>query len=76
MSEQNQLVRSITEKKYEYGFTTEVDTEIIPKGLNEDVIRLISQKKEEPDWMLQFRLRAFRYWQTLEQPKWGHVNQP
>ena len=76
MSEQNQLVRSITEKKYEYGFTTEVDTEIIPKGLNEDVIRLISQKKEEPDWMLQFRLRAFRYWQTLEQPKWGHVNLP
>ena len=76
MSEQNQLVRSITEKKYEYGFTTEVDTEIIPKGLNEDIIRLISQKKEEPDWMLQFRLRAFRYWQTLEQPKWGHVNLP
>ena len=76
MSEQNQLVRSITEKKYEYVFTTEVDTEIIPKGLNEDVIRLISQKKEEPDWMLQFRLRAFRYWQTLEQPKWGHVNLP
>ena len=76
MSEQNQLVRSITEKKYEYGFTTKVDTEIIPKGLNEDVIRLISQKKEEPDWMLQFRLRAFRYWQTLEQPKWGHVNLP
>ena len=76
MSEQNQLVRSITEKKYEYGFTTEVDTEIIPKGLNEDVIRLISQKREEPDWMLQFRLRAFRYWQTLEQPKWGHVNLP
>ena len=76
MSEQNQLVRSITEKKYEYGFTTEVNTEIIPKGLNEDVIRLISQKKEEPDWMLQFRLRAFRYWQTLEQPKWGHVNLP
>ena len=76
MSEQNQLVRSITEKKYEDGFTTEVDTEIIPKGLNEDVIRLISQKKEEPDWMLQFRLRAFRYWQTLEQPKWGHVNLP
>ena len=76
MSEQNQLVRSITEKKYEYGFTTEVDTEIILKGLNEDVIRLISQKKEEPDWMLQFRLRAFRYWQTLEQPKWGHVNLP
>ena len=76
MSEQNQLVRSITEKKYEYGFTTEVDTEIIPKGLNEDVIRLISQKKEAPDGMLQFRLRAFRYWQTLEQPKWGHVNLP
>ena len=62
------IVRNITEKKYEYGFTTHVDTEIIEKGLNEDVVRLISKKKEEPDWLLSFRLKAFRYWKTLKQP--------
>lgn len=75
-SEKNQLVREVTEKKYEYGFTTDVQTEIIEKGLNEDVVRLISSKKGEPEWLLEFRLKAFRYWQTLEQPTWGHVNLP
>lgn len=74
--ENKNIVRDITEKKYEYGFTTNVDTEIIQKGLNEDVIRLISKKKEEPDWLLSFRLKAFHYWQTLEQPSWGHVHLP
>ena len=73
---QNNIVREVAEKKYEYGFSTDIDTEIIPKGLNEDIIRLISQKKEEPDWLLQFRLEAFRYWQTLKQPTWGHVTLP
>lgn len=75
-NEKNQLVREVAEKKYEYGFTTDVQTEIIEKGLNEDVVRLISSKKGEPDWLLEFRLKAFRYWQTLEQPTWGHVNLP
>ncbi len=72
----NQLVREVAEKKYEYGFTIDVQTEIIEKGLNEDVVRLISEKKGEPEWLLEFRLKAFRYWQTLEQPTWGHVNLP
>ena len=76
MEEKNKLVREAAEKKYEYGFTTDVQTEIIDKGLNEDVIRLISQKKSEPEWLLDFRLKAFRYWQTLEQPTWGHVHLP
>lgn len=75
-SEKNQLVREVAEKKYEYGFTTDVQTEIIENGLNEDVVRLISSKKGEPEWLLEFRLKAFRYWQTLEQPTWGHVNLP
>ena len=70
------MVRDVAEKKYEYGFTTDIDTEIIPTGLNEDVVRLISLKKEEPEWLLEFRLKAFRYWQTLEQPDWGHVSLP
>ena len=59
----NELVRRIAEQKYEFGFTTDVHTEIIPVGLNEDIVRLISAKKGEPEWMLEFRLKAFRYWQ-------------
>lgn len=74
--EKNSFVREVAEKKYEHGFTTDVYTEIIDKGLNEDIIRIISAKKNEPDWMLEFRLKAFRYWQTLEQPEWGHLQMP
>jgi Fe-S cluster assembly protein SufB len=76
MEEQNTFVRSVAEKKYEHGFTTDVQTEIIEKGLNEEVVRLISQKKGEPEWMLDFRLKAFRYWLTLQQPEWGHLEMP
>lgn len=72
----NDFVRRVAEQKYEFGFTTDVHTEIIEKGLNDDIVRLISQKKHEPKWMLDFRLKAFHYWQTLEQPSWGHVNLP
>lgn len=74
--EKNAFVKQVAEQKYEFGFTTNVDTEIIDKGLDEDVVRLISRKKGEPDWLLDFRLQAFRYWQTLEQPSWGHVKLP
>ena len=72
----NEYVRQIAEQKYEFGFTTDVHTEIIEKGLNEDIVRLISAKKGEPEWLLDFRLKAFRYWQTLKQPTWGHVHLP
>ncbi|WP_289299044.1 Fe-S cluster assembly protein SufB [Xylanibacter caecicola] len=75
-SDKNEFVRQVAEQKYEFGFTTDVHTEIIDKGLNEDVVRLISAKKQEPEWMLDFRLKAFRYWQTLEQPSWAHVTLP
>lgn len=74
--EQNQVVKDVIDQKYEYGFTTDVHTEIIEKGLNEDVVRLISQKKGEPEWMLEFRLKAYHYWKTLKEPKWGHVHVP
>ena len=63
-SSQEEILSSVTEGDYKYGFTTDIDTEIIPTGLNEDVVRLISQKKGEPDWLLQFRLDAYHYWQT------------
>ena len=76
MSEKNEYVRKVAEQKYEFGFTTDVHTEIIPVGLTEDVVRLISAKKGEPDWMLEFRLKAFRHWLTLKQPSWAHVNVP
>lgn len=72
----NALVRDIADRDYEYGFTTYVETEIIERGLNEDVVRLISAKKGEPEWLLDFRLQAFRYWQTMEQPTWAHVDLP
>ena len=72
----NEYVRKVAEQKYEFGFTTDVHTDIIPKGLNEDVVRLISEKKGEPEWLLDFRLKAFRHWQTMEMPKWPHLNLP
>lgn len=72
----NEYVKKVAEKKYEFGFTTDVHTEIIDKGLNEDVVRLISAKKGEPEWMLDFRLTAFRHWLTMKQPEWGHLQMP
>ena len=76
MSEKNQYVRQVAEQKYEHGFTTDIQTEIIQKGLNEDIVRLISEKKGEPEWLLEFRLEAFRHWQTMKQPTWGHLHVP
>ncbi len=75
-NEKNAFVRQVAEQKYEYGFTTDVETDVIPVGLNEDVVRLISAKKCEPQWMLDFRLRAFRAWQEMEQPDWGYLTLP
>ncbi|MDD6471818.1 MAG: Fe-S cluster assembly protein SufB [Bacteroidales bacterium] len=72
----NEYVRRVAEEKYKYGFTTDIHTEVIEKGLNEEVIRIISQKKGEPDWLLEFRLKAFRYWQTQEMPTWAHLRIP
>ena len=72
----NEYVRRVAEQKYEFGFTTDVHTEILDKGLNEQVVRLISEKKQEPAWMLDFRLKALRAWQGMEQPDWGHLQLP
>jgi Fe-S cluster assembly protein SufB len=70
------IIHEVTQSDYKYGFTTEIETEIIPPGLNEDVIRLISEKKNEPEWMLEFRLKAYRHWTTMEMPKWAHLDIP
>lgn len=72
----NKFVRKLTEEKYKYGFTTDVHTEVIPVGLNEEVVRLISAKKGEPEWLLDFRLKAYNYWLGLKMPNWAHLQIP
>ena len=74
--ETNDLLNEFANRDYEYGFSSDIHTELISKGLNEDVVRIISAKKNEPEWLLEFRLKAFRYWQTLEMPDWAHLNIP
>ncbi len=73
---QDNIIETLAEGEYKYGFTSDIDTEFIPKGLSEDVVRLISAKKGEPDWMLEYRLKAFRHWQTMSLPTWAHLNIP
>ncbi len=70
------ILDDITQGDYKYGFVTDVHTETIPKGLNEEVVRLISEKKEEPEWLLEFRLKAYHHWLTLERPDWAHLSIP
>ncbi|MDD4492644.1 MAG: Fe-S cluster assembly protein SufB, partial [Bacteroidales bacterium] len=75
MSE-NDIIQKVTEAEYEHGFVTAVDQEFFPKGLNEDIIRMISAKKEEPEWMLEFRLKAYNKWLTMKMPQWAHLTIP
>lgn len=69
-------IEALTSQEYKYGFVTDIESERIAKGLNEDVVRLISAKKEEPDFMLEFRLKAFRHWQQMKEPDWANVDYP
>ena len=71
--EQDSILNDVTQNEYKYGFISDIDTESIPKGLNEDVVRLISSKKEEPEFLLEYRLKAFRHWQTMKMPDWAHL---
>lgn len=76
IKEEKELLQDITKKEYKEGFVTDVDQDFIPKGLNEDIVRMISARKEEPQWLLDFRLDAFRKWQKMEMPDWGHLDMP
>ena len=76
MSDNEQIIEEVTSSEYKYGFTTEIDTETLGKGLTEETVRLISAKKGEPEWMLEYRLEAFRALQKMEQPDWAHLNIP
>jgi Fe-S cluster assembly protein SufB len=70
------LLNELTQREYQHGFVTDVETESIPAGLSEDVVRLISKKKNEPEWLLEWRLKAYRHWLTMEEPTWARVKYP
>ena len=73
---QDKIINDVTSGEYKYGFYSDIETESIPKGLNEDVVRLISKKKNEPEWLLEFRLKSFRYWKTMKMPAWANLKIP
>ena len=82
MTNQNTISRTsdLSGQEYQYGFVTDIETDLAPKGLNEDIVRLISSKKREPEWMLEWRLKAYRYWVELNEdegePDWANVKYP
>lgn len=76
MTEQDIILEKVTNEEYKYGFVSDIDTELIEKGLSEDVVRIISAKKEEPEWMLEFRLNAYRKWLQMEMPNWAYLKIP
>ena len=74
MSGESSTIDHLVEQKYQHGFVTDIESETLPPGLNEDVIRSISARKKEPEWLLDWRLKAFTHWQGMEQPDWAHLN--
>jgi Fe-S cluster assembly protein SufB len=75
-NKEDQLLEEITSSEYKYGFTTNIESDKAPKGLNEDIIRFISAKKNEPEWMLEWRLKAFETWKKMIEPEWAHIHYP
>jgi Fe-S cluster assembly protein SufB len=73
MSNEQQIIDSNLNKEYEYGFVSDIESETLPPGLNEDIIRIISKKKDEPQWLLDWRLKAFKLWKKLPEPSWANV---
>ena len=73
---QNEVLKEFTEREYEYGFVTDFASDEAPRGLSEDIVRFISAKKDEPEWLLEWRLKAYRHWLTLEEPTWPNVAYP
>ena len=76
MSTATETIEGLVRQEYKYGFVTDVETESAPPGLNEDIVRLISAKKKEPEWLTEWRLKAFRHWQTMTEPKWQFAKYP
>ncbi len=76
MSEEVDIIDQVVSQEYKYGFSTSIEMETAPKGVNEDIVRFISAKKNEPEWMLEYRLKAFRYWRKMEEPNWQNFKYP
>ena len=76
MSTATETIEGLVQKEYKYGFVTDVEAESAPPGLNEDIVRLISRKKNEPEWLTEWRLKAYRHWLTMKEPTWPHVHYP
>jgi len=76
MVEKDNILEELTQSEYKYGFVSDFDADSAPKGLSEDIVRFISKKKEEPEWLLEWRLKAYRHWLKLEEPEWGNVSYP
>ena len=73
MATNSQTLSDLVEKKYQYGFVTDIEQDLLPPGLDENVVRQISKKKGEPEFMTEWRLKAYRHWLTMTEPKWAHV---
>jgi len=73
---EDNIINEVTQGEYKWGFTTDIETETAAKGLNEDIVRYISLKKNEPEWLLQFRLKAYKHWLTMKEPNWAHLHHP
>ncbi|MEL6676297.1 MAG: Fe-S cluster assembly protein SufB [Bacteroidota bacterium] len=76
ISEDDKIIQEVTEQKYKYGWVTDIESDKAPKGLNEDIIRLISSKKNEPEWMLAYRMKAYHHWLKMTEPAWAHIDYP
>ena len=76
MSDSTNTIETFANQEYKWGFVTEIEADAIPRGLSEDVVRLISAKKNEPEWLLEWRLKAYRHWLTLKEPDWANVHYP
>src|SRR6201997_3737044 len=76
MSAPEETIEQLANQEYKYGFVTEIETDSAPRGLSEDIIRLISQKKNEPEFMLEWRLKAYRHWLTMTEPTWANIHYP
>ncbi|NLJ82260.1 MAG: Fe-S cluster assembly protein SufB [Bacteroidales bacterium] len=76
MEEEKNIIEEVASSEYKYGFTTDIETEYFPKGISEDIVRKISAYKKEPEWLLEFRLQAYRKWLTMQEPEWAHLSYP
>ena len=76
MSDDQKILDDLAQSEYKWGFVSNIESETAPKGLSEDIVRFISMKKNEPEWLLEWRLKAFRHWQTMVEPTWPNVHYP